>query len=77
MIFENVDQLNEYIENGNSVMGCKVVGELLESMKKCAEFHRKYGFKGFGMLEEFHMGEGEEINCDEHGIINYEHLYIC
>jgi len=79
MIFETIDELNEYLANGGdgvSVIGCTVAGELLESMKNEAVFARKWGWKGFAVLTEFYMGEGEEISCNEDGVIDYEHLYL-
>jgi hypothetical protein len=79
MIFETIDELNEYIDNGGhdvSVLGCTVAGELLESMRNEAAFARKWGYDRHGVLTEFYMGEGEEITCNENGIIDYEHLYI-
>jgi hypothetical protein len=80
MIFETIDELNEYLGNADpnnvTLIGCTVAGELLEAMKKEAEYHRKHGYDRFGVLVEFYMGEGEQIDCDENGVINYEHLYF-
>lgn len=80
MIFETVDQLNEYLGNADpdnvTLIGCTVVGELLESMKREAAYCRTHGYDRFGVLTEFFMGEGEQIDCDENGIIIYEHLYF-
>jgi hypothetical protein len=81
MVFETLDDLQHYIINAepDTIDGFRVVGELFEELRSCADRARSGWWpncQAFGCMEEYCGGEGEYLEIDENGIIVNSSVYF-